>query len=213
MRTRTGCLTLCRRLGARGRGLEDRAATCATNRRRTRRFLVLRCGRTAARRAHLTVEAAQVLRSSPKHDRWQEHHHREGGQDEAAHGRATVCCASAFRKPGTSVRRSGAAVGCRGEVCAHGHRGSTRVLDARIETIYRYIVSLSTTSCLERLRVRSARGRLPACPHRGKWPRVESRGAQARASRDAHDEPTGADGRGRAAAYRVSLIRVAYRQS
>ena len=106
MRARTSGLTLGRCLSTRGRRLDDRAATRTTNRGRAGRFVLLRRRSTAAPRTHLAVEAAQILRSSSKRDRWQEHHQRENDREDTAHGGQTVCRALAFRKwPFSAMRR------------------------------------------------------------------------------------------------------------
>jgi hypothetical protein len=85
VRTRTGPVVLGGRLRARRCPLEDRAAARLANRGGARCFVLLRLGGTAARRTHLAVEPAQILRPRER-DRWQQHHQREDGQKDATHG-------------------------------------------------------------------------------------------------------------------------------
>jgi len=73
-----------RRLQPGGHRLGDDAAARVLNRCGSRRFVLLHRGGAAARRPYLPVEPAQILRPRER-DRWQQHHQREGGQNDAAH--------------------------------------------------------------------------------------------------------------------------------
>lgn len=85
VRTRTVPVVLGGRLRARWCPLEDRAAARCSNRRGARCFVLLRRGGTAARRTHLAVEPAQIPRPRERGG-WQQHHQREDGQEDTAHG-------------------------------------------------------------------------------------------------------------------------------